>query len=70
MNGGPNLVYDHQLVLDAEAQIIYVFGGRIVDNNWSNANTNKYSGLYSYDIRSGRWDALSYVFHIVTHNEE
>ncbi len=29
-NGGPPLIYDHQLVIDSEAQIIYVYGGRVV----------------------------------------
>ena len=53
--GGPKLVYDHQLALDAEAQILYVQGGRVVDGDW---NTPKYSGLFGYDLRTGKWNAL------------
>ncbi|KAI5116498.1 hypothetical protein M0805_009923 [Coniferiporia weirii] len=52
---GPKLVYDHQLVLDSEAQVLYVQGGRVVDGDW---NTPKYCGLYSYDLRTGKWTAI------------
>ncbi|TDL26097.1 hypothetical protein BD410DRAFT_784120 [Rickenella mellea] len=53
--GGPPLVYDHQLVIDPEEQVLYVHGGRVVDGDWSSV---KYSGLYSYDIRTSKWKAL------------
>ncbi|KAG5723205.1 Muskelin [Termitomyces sp. T112] len=53
--GGPPLIFDHQMVLDSEAQIIYVFGGRVVDREW---DTVKYSGLYSYNIRLSKWKLL------------
>jgi len=55
MNGGPKLIYDHQFELDSEAQVIYVHGGRVIDGVWM---TNKYSGMYSYDIRSGKWSTI------------
>ena len=55
MIGGPKLVYDHQLELDSEAQIIYVHGGRVIDGTWM---ANKYSGMYSYDIRAGKWSTI------------
>ncbi|KAJ7594503.1 Muskelin N-terminus-domain-containing protein [Mycena floridula] len=51
----PPLVFDHQMVLDCEAQILYVFGGRLVDGDW---DSNKYSGLYSYNIRLKNWKQL------------
>ncbi|KAG6820280.1 hypothetical protein H0H93_002892 [Arthromyces matolae] len=53
--GGPPLIFDHQMVLDSEAQILYVFGGRIVDGVW---DVVKYSGLYSYNIRLSKWKLL------------
>lgn len=54
-SGGPPLIFDHQLAIDSDAQTIYVFGGRVVDSDRSPA---KYSGLYSYDIRSSKWRNL------------
>ena len=56
--GGPSLIFDHQMVIDPESQMIYVFGGRIVDGNWDEV---KYSGLYSYNIRTSRWKLLQCV---------
>ncbi|KAL5523551.1 hypothetical protein ACEPAG_7724 [Sanghuangporus baumii] len=55
IKGGPKLIYDHQLVLDSESQVLYVQGGRIVDDEWK---TPKYSGLYSYDLRTDKWTML------------
>ncbi|KII92653.1 hypothetical protein PLICRDRAFT_480070 [Plicaturopsis crispa FD-325 SS-3] len=54
-SGGPPLIFDHQLVMDSDTQMIYVFGGRIVDGDWS---SHKYSGLYSYNIRTSKWKLL------------
>ncbi|KAJ3515933.1 hypothetical protein NMY22_g14321 [Coprinellus aureogranulatus] len=54
-SGGPPLVFDHQMVMDSEAQILYVSGGRVVDGNWEQA---KYSGLYSYNVRLSKWKLL------------
>ncbi|THH02259.1 hypothetical protein EW026_g555 [Hermanssonia centrifuga] len=51
-SGGPPLVFDHQMVMDAEAQVVYVSGGRVVDGDWKDT---KYSGLYSYDVRANKW---------------
>ncbi|EJD02721.1 uncharacterized protein FOMMEDRAFT_156054 [Fomitiporia mediterranea MF3/22] len=51
IKGGPKLIYDHQLVLDTDAQVLYVQGGRVVDDDWKNP---KYSGLYSYDLRTDK----------------
>ncbi|KAL5507481.1 hypothetical protein ACEPAH_6937 [Sanghuangporus vaninii] len=55
IKGGPKLIYDHQLVLDSESQVLYVQGGRIVDDEWK---TPKYSGLYSYDLRTDKWTMI------------
>ncbi|KAG6919366.1 hypothetical protein DXG01_006915 [Tephrocybe rancida] len=53
--GGPPLIFDHQMVLDSESQILYIFGGRVVDGDWESV---KYSGLYSYNIRLSKWKLL------------
>lgn len=46
------------MVMDSDAQIMYVFGGRVVDGDW---NSVKYSGLYSYNVRLNKWKLLQYV---------
>ncbi|KAI0685090.1 Muskelin N-terminus-domain-containing protein [Cerioporus squamosus] len=51
-SGGPPLVSDHQMAIDCDAQVIYVSGGRVVDAEW---DALKFSGLYSYNIRTSRW---------------
>jgi len=48
-------VFDHQMVMDSEAQILYVFGGRVLDGD---LDTSKYSGLYSYNISTSKWKLL------------
>lgn len=52
---GPPLVFDHQMVIDCDSQILYVFGGRVVDGDW---DAVRYSGLYSYNIRLSKWKLL------------
>ncbi|KAF9467401.1 Muskelin N-terminus-domain-containing protein [Collybia nuda] len=56
-SGGPPLVFDHQMVMDSDSQIMYVFGGRVVDGDW---NSVKYSGLYSYNVRLNKWKLLQH----------
>ncbi|CAK5281255.1 unnamed protein product [Mycena citricolor] len=51
----PPLVYDHQMVIDCESQIIYAYGGRVLDGEWTNP---KFAGLYSYNIRQSKWSHL------------
>jgi hypothetical protein len=46
------------MVIDCETQIMYVFGGRVVDGDW---DTFKYSGLYSYNVRLSKWRLLQYA---------
>ncbi|KAI9222181.1 Muskelin N-terminus-domain-containing protein [Blastocladiella britannica] len=53
--GGPSLVYDHQLAMDPERGIVYVFGGKVVTHD---ASVNLYSGLYAYFTREQRWALL------------
>ena len=57
-SGGPPLISDHQMAIDSEAQMIYVSGGRVIDAEWDSL---KFSGLYSYDIRTSRWKMYKFV---------
>jgi len=52
---GPPLVFDHQMVLDSERQVLYVSGGRVIDDDWDHY---KYAGLYAYNIKTARWKLL------------
>ncbi|KAJ3206086.1 Muskelin 1, intracellular mediator containing kelch motif, partial [Clydaea vesicula] len=52
---GPDLIYDHQMVIDSENQILYSFGGRLVTPD---SSVVSYAGLYSYDIKANRWTLL------------
>lgn len=60
-------MFDHQMVIDSEAQIIYVSGGRVVDGDWESM---KFAGLYSFDIRRNSWklhqSVLSSFLHILS----
>ncbi|KAH9814841.1 hypothetical protein DFH28DRAFT_894055 [Melampsora americana] len=33
-DGGPKLIFDHQMVLDSDTRKIYVFGGKVIRPNW------------------------------------
>ena len=48
-------MHDPQLVIDSDAQVLYVHGGRVLDGEW---DAPKYSGLYSYNIRKSKWKLL------------
>ena len=52
--GGPELIYDHQMELDEAKDTLYIFGGR---NIHSNMEAN-YSGLYSYHIATRKWTLI------------
>ncbi|CAH2042154.1 unnamed protein product, partial [Iphiclides podalirius] len=56
--GGPRLVFDHQMCLDADTQTIYVFGGRVLPANTEELVSPQYSGLYAYYISSNSWQLL------------
>ncbi len=58
--GGPFLLYDHQMAVDEDSDLIYVFGGRII-NTTSNLSSDldaRYSGLYVYDIKKDTWKCI------------
>lgn len=50
------------MVVDSEAQALYVFGGRVLDGDW---DTYKYAGLYAYNLKSSRWKLLQYVYKLL-----
>ncbi|KIY73013.1 hypothetical protein CYLTODRAFT_342854 [Cylindrobasidium torrendii FP15055 ss-10] len=56
-SGGPPLIFDHQMVIDSDAQMLYVFGGKVVEERGS--SNVKYSGFYSFNVRTNRWSHLS-----------
>lgn len=47
------MVFDHQMVVDSDAQVMYLSGGRVVDGDW---DAVKLAGLYSFDIRRKKWE--------------
>ncbi|KAI8924913.1 Muskelin N-terminus-domain-containing protein [Entophlyctis helioformis] len=53
--GGPELIYDHQMVVDAKSQVLYVFGGRTIV---ADVAQTVYSGLYAYDITRNQWTLI------------
>ncbi|KAH8107718.1 Muskelin N-terminus-domain-containing protein [Cristinia sonorae] len=63
-NGGPPLVFDHQMVMDNESRTIYFSGGRVVDGDW---DTAKYSGLYSYNVDTDAWKLLQPIDQVGVH---
>ncbi|KAG2171936.1 hypothetical protein INT43_001412 [Umbelopsis isabellina] len=55
LEGGPDLIYDHQMCMDNEKQMLYVFGGRTVHPD---ATQHHYSGLYRYCANTHTWELL------------
>ncbi|RXG52076.1 Muskelin [Armadillidium vulgare] len=60
--GGPSLIFDHQIVMDEDNRVIYVFGGRVVtpneDASTARSREHKYSGLFSYHVSTNTWKQL------------
>jgi len=52
--GGPELIYDHQMCVDQETGTLWVFGGRTISRDEIDKST-AYSGLYRYNIAQGTW---------------
>ncbi|XP_014207147.1 muskelin [Copidosoma floridanum] len=64
--GGPELIFDHQMLMDIEKRTIYIFGGRILippmtqeENTLSTGDLN-FSGLFSYHVPTGTWQKLAH----------
>ena len=52
--GGPSLLYDHQMVIDTFDDRIVIFGGKSVESGTSEL---EYSGMYFYDIANNQWSS-------------
>ena len=53
--GGPALVFDHQMQIDPVARTLYVFGGKYHDLS---TGRPQYSGLYAYSLDRKTWKCL------------
>ncbi|KAM8713553.1 hypothetical protein ACLKA7_013817 [Drosophila subpalustris] len=57
--GGPQLVYDHQMCIDADKRTVYVFGGKILTPRSATSSVEpEYSGLFSYHIATNTWTQI------------
>ncbi|XP_022109692.1 muskelin-like [Acanthaster planci] len=59
--GGPKLIYDHQMCMDSQNSTIFVFGGRILTSTLlseERPSEGSFSGLYSYHIPTNTWKLL------------
>ncbi|SOV05144.1 related to Muskelin [Ustilago sp. UG-2017a] len=54
-DGGPKLIFDHGLVIDAQNQMMYIFGGRVTDPDPAKF---EFSGMWRYDIIQRSWTFL------------
>lgn len=55
LDNGPDLIYDHQMVIDEQNDTIYVFGGKSVRSTTSEP---VFSCLYSYSIPNNKWTLI------------
>uniref|UniRef100_A0A8C4QGM5 Muskelin 1, intracellular mediator containing kelch motifs n=1 Tax=Eptatretus burgeri TaxID=7764 RepID=A0A8C4QGM5_EPTBU len=61
-DGGPKLVFDHQMCMDSEHHMIYTFGGRVLTagagGEDSRSSEAQFSGLFAYHCASRTWRQL------------
>jgi len=62
LEGGPQLVYDHGMCIDSEAQKLYIGGGRIVSSKEERMEC-QYGGLFEFDIAKQEWKELRSAAH-------
>ena len=55
-DGGPALLFDHQMVVDEQRDMLYVFGGKLITGIVS--ETSRYSGMYTYDLQQCHWNLV------------
>ena len=67
-DGGPPLVYDHQVCFDAKLKLLFCFGGRVVRSTSDvpleelrrrGLRVKKYAGLYKWSALTSSWTAMS-----------
>ncbi|KAF9229952.1 hypothetical protein BU15DRAFT_84264 [Melanogaster broomeanus] len=62
---GPALIFDHQMGMDCEAQILYGSGGRVVDGEWEPRNIR--GCIVTTSERAGRSYFCQYPFKYLPH---
>lgn len=69
--GGPGLIYDHQMAVDEEGAVLYVFGGRLIPtmpiqgSSSSSIPESTYSGLYAFNLATGQWRQIRGDFDLI-----
>eukprot|EP00033_Pygsuia_biforma_P002376 GCRY01002630.1.p1 GENE.GCRY01002630.1~~GCRY01002630.1.p1 ORF type:complete len:858 (-),score=233.66 GCRY01002630.1:127-2700(-) len=61
MEGGPPPVFDHQLALDVHSRMLYVVGGRVMNDSPNVVATEagtEHLGIWRYDISAAIWTCL------------
>ena len=63
-DGGPPLIFDHQVCFDSNLKLLFCFGGRVVRSRGDvpleelrarNVRVKKYSGLYKWNSTINQW---------------
>ncbi|CAE6449861.1 unnamed protein product [Rhizoctonia solani] len=57
--GGPPPISDHQMIVDEENSLMYVFGGRMENASYRDGGP-AYSGMYSFNLVTETW---THIFH-------
>lgn len=62
-------MHDHQMVIDEKEAILWVFGGRNV-NNSTLSSENEYSGLYRYNLGTRTWNLMRSDIPVATNSRD
>ena len=49
------------MAIDPDKQLLYVFGGRIVNGGHSDSEPMKFSGFYRYNLVTDQWEHILWV---------
>ncbi|QRW21268.1 Muskelin [Rhizoctonia solani] len=63
--GGPHSISDHQMIIDEENSLMYVFGGRM-EHISDRDGMHMYSGMYSFNLVTETW---THIFHDPARND-
>ena len=69
--GGPKLVFDHQICFDSKENILWIFGGKVIQpisDQIHSIQTSIISGLYSFQVPTNSWKCLRKDFHCSSSN--
>ncbi|GAB1521573.1 hypothetical protein RhiTH_004670 [Rhizoctonia solani] len=64
-SGGPHSISDHQMIIDEENSLMYVFGGRM-EHISDRDGMHMYSGMYSFNLVTETW---THIFHDPARND-